>query len=126
MPEVFKSAVAVIKYQQKWLLGLAVTEDDRNNKWTFPAGHIEPGETAFQAAEREAFEEAGVKCRAIGKILTITGKNKTAFIPCNIIITPVLAPNHEFATLGLFSLSQLRSLKLYDDTRLIIEKARKI
>lgn len=28
--------------------------------WTFPSGKIEPGETASEAAEREALEEAGV------------------------------------------------------------------
>jgi len=29
--------------------------------WIFPKGGIQPGEAAWQAAEREAFEEAGVK-----------------------------------------------------------------
>ncbi|MGB8214149.1 MAG: NUDIX domain-containing protein [Anaerolineales bacterium] len=28
--------------------------------WSFPKGRLEPGETAWQAAQREAFEEAGV------------------------------------------------------------------
>jgi 8-oxo-dGTP pyrophosphatase MutT (NUDIX family) len=30
-------------------------------KWVFPKGHIEQGETALIAAQRELFEEAGVK-----------------------------------------------------------------
>jgi 8-oxo-dGTP pyrophosphatase MutT (NUDIX family) len=37
--------------------------------WIFPKGHIEPGETAAEAAVREAEEEAGVEgdvVRAIG------------------------------------------------------------
>jgi 8-oxo-dGTP pyrophosphatase MutT (NUDIX family) len=29
-------------------------------RWTFPKGHVEKGESLFQAAEREAREEAGV------------------------------------------------------------------
>lgn len=33
-------------------------------KWTFPKGHIEPGEQPWQAAAREALEEAG----AVGKV----------------------------------------------------------
>jgi ADP-ribose pyrophosphatase YjhB (NUDIX family) len=34
-------------------------------KWVFPKGHIEAGESAAQAAKRELFEEAGV----IGTVL---------------------------------------------------------
>jgi 8-oxo-dGTP pyrophosphatase MutT (NUDIX family) len=30
-------------------------------RWTFPKGHIKPGESPAQAAEREAAEEAGVR-----------------------------------------------------------------
>ncbi len=30
-------------------------------RWTFPKGHVEPGERPSGAAQREAFEEAGVR-----------------------------------------------------------------
>ncbi len=32
----------------------------RNGRWTLPGGRIDPGEAAFEAAAREAHEEAGV------------------------------------------------------------------
>jgi 8-oxo-dGTP pyrophosphatase MutT (NUDIX family) len=32
----------------------------RSGLWTIPGGRVDPGETPAQAAEREAFEEAGV------------------------------------------------------------------
>jgi len=32
----------------------------RSGLWTIPGGHVDPGETPAQAAEREALEEAGV------------------------------------------------------------------
>ena len=35
------------------------------NLWLAPGGHVEPGELPFQAAEREFFEETGVKVKAI-------------------------------------------------------------
>ncbi len=34
-------------------------------RWSFPGGKIEPGETARQAAEREAWEETGLRVRAL-------------------------------------------------------------
>jgi 8-oxo-dGTP pyrophosphatase MutT (NUDIX family) len=34
------------------------------NKWGLCGGHVEPGETIFAAAEREALEETGLKVKA--------------------------------------------------------------
>lgn len=33
----------------------------RNGRWGLPKGHIDPGELSHTAAEREAYEEAGVR-----------------------------------------------------------------
>ncbi|RDJ04009.1 NUDIX hydrolase [Rhizobium grahamii] len=33
----------------------------RNGRWGLPKGHIEGSETTYAAAEREAFEEAGIR-----------------------------------------------------------------
>jgi 8-oxo-dGTP pyrophosphatase MutT (NUDIX family) len=35
----------------------------RSGRWTLPGGRVDAGETPGQAAEREAFEEAGVSGR---------------------------------------------------------------
>lgn len=34
---------------------------DQYGKWTFPKGHLEAGESAAVAAEREVFEETGIR-----------------------------------------------------------------
>ena len=36
--------------------------------WTFPKGHIEPGETPERAAVREVLEETGYECRIKKKL----------------------------------------------------------
>ncbi len=41
---------------------------DRNGFWTFPKGHIEPGETPEAAAVREVREETGVAARPLAPL----------------------------------------------------------
>jgi 8-oxo-dGTP pyrophosphatase MutT (NUDIX family) len=41
----------------------------RNGRWGIPKGHVEPGETSWEAAEREAFEEAGIIGTAIERVV---------------------------------------------------------
>ena len=43
-------------------------------KWNVPAGHLEDGETIFEGAIREIFEETGCKVR-LNKVLPIMSKD---------------------------------------------------
>jgi diadenosine hexaphosphate hydrolase (ATP-forming) len=40
--------------------GEVLVVNQRGRSWSFPKGHLEPGETALDAARREIFEETGV------------------------------------------------------------------
>ena len=42
-------------------LEILLVSSRRNGRWGIPKGHIEPGETTWEAAQREAFEEGGVR-----------------------------------------------------------------
>lgn len=41
---------------------------DRFGRWTFPKGHLEPGETAQQASVREVLEETGVRATVASRL----------------------------------------------------------
>ena len=49
-------------------------------KWTFPKGHVEPGEAPWEAAAREACEEAGAigppTRRALARYLYPSGSDR--------------------------------------------------
>lgn len=60
VPETYKSVLVFIKEDKKWLM-----VRNKFRSWEFPGGHKEQGETIFETAKREAFEEAGVDIQNI-------------------------------------------------------------
>ena len=57
----FASVVCVVKKEGKYLL----CKREDNGLWTIPGGGIEKGETPWQAAIRELFEETGIKATEV-------------------------------------------------------------
>lgn len=54
---------------------------DRFGRWTFPKGHIEPGETAEQAAVREIREETGCAGRIVAPLGQMSYRFQTPLAP---------------------------------------------
>lgn len=66
-PKYWYKQSAVIPYRfQKSVLEILVVSTRKKKNWTIPKGIIEPGLSEKKSAEKEAFEEAGVR----GKLLT--------------------------------------------------------
>ena len=62
-----QAGAIVVRRAKSGPVVLLVTARSNPDHWIFPKGHIEPGETAKEAALREAEEEAGVVARLLGK-----------------------------------------------------------
>lgn len=61
-----QSGAIVVRLDKDEPRVLLVTGRRNPKRWIFPKGHIEKGETAEEAALREAREEAGVVAKPIG------------------------------------------------------------
>jgi diadenosine hexaphosphate hydrolase (ATP-forming) len=59
--------IAVRRQDNQWSVLLVRSKKDPS-VWIFPKGHIEPGESAIDAARRETLEEAGVDGDLIGPV----------------------------------------------------------
>lgn len=55
-PKISHSAGGIVLNDKNQVLVV----NQNNNSWSLPKGHLDPGETARQAAEREIYEESGV------------------------------------------------------------------
>ena len=95
----YKAAVAVIVKDDTVLLGLARADDDRDGKWCFPGGGIDPqdGGDPLLAARREAYEEAGVSIIP-HSILDHPDKPGVAFV-ASFYSSGQPEPNEEFTSL---------------------------
>jgi len=85
----------------KWIF---VRHRDRKS-WELPAGHIEKGETADDAALRELYEETGVKEASIQAIhdysVTIDGHTRYGRIFCAEVVIRESLPKSEIAEITL-------------------------
>jgi 8-oxo-dGTP diphosphatase len=66
-----KVSVAIIEKDGRILIGKRIEDDPIRNKWEFPGGKIEAGETPAQCLQREVFEELGIHVE-IGEFICAT------------------------------------------------------
>lgn len=108
----YKAAIAIVKDRNnRILLGLCKNDDFRNNRWCFPGGHIENGETPKQAAVREVFEETGIRCKPDNERKMFTHDRKDIIFVCCKAISDLPKDSEEMTHIGFFSRKEIRSLR---------------
>lgn len=120
----FTSAVGIVQDRDRWLLGLAKgTGDSRSGKWCHPGGHIKRGESPKKAAEREVYEEIGIRCRAVGEPFRDPKHKNVAFVHCRVTTSgQKIDINHEFSAAGWFRHKDMKTIKLYYNVRKLIDR----
>ncbi len=69
-----KVAAAVLIEKENRVLLVRRGVDPQRGKWTLPAGFIDAGEDPKEAAERESFEETGLKVRVTDLVDVLYGQ----------------------------------------------------
>src|SRR2546430_13052505 len=59
---------------------LLVEASGRRDRWVFPKGHVENGETAADTAQREVGEEAGVRAPTARRLRAVEQKQEGGWI----------------------------------------------
>jgi 8-oxo-dGTP diphosphatase len=95
-------------------------------QWSFPGGKLEPGESAEEAAVREAREEVAVEIKIIGKAgeraVTLPERRFLISVFAARIVSGEAQPGPEASEIGWFAVGDIETLDatpgLFDSARL--------
>lgn len=125
------SATLFDETRQKVLL----TQRMDNGRWCLPGGHMEAGESAAEACEREVWEETGLKVRATkllgvysnpDQLVIYADGQKAFFVVLNFevqLIEGTLGLSNETTAFGYFSLEEMESMPMHGEHKLRVEDA---
>lgn len=125
------SAVIFDETREKVLL----TQRADNGHWCLPGGHMESGESAAEACEREVWEETGLKVRAMrllgvysnpDQLVIYEDGNKAFFVVLNFevqVLEGEVGLSDETTDFGWFSLSEMASMRIHANHQMRVEDA---
>ena len=113
---------AVIRNNNRLLLGQRPQHKRHGGLWEFPGGKIEPDETVYQAIARELKEEMGLVVSGIGECLHSVHDPGSIF---RIEFTETFASGEaramEHQAIGWFTVTQLQTMNLAPSDRLFLD-----
>lgn len=125
------SAVIFNETREKVLL----TQRADNGHWCLPGGHMESGESAAEACEREVFEETGLKVRATrllgvysnpDQLVIYKDGNKAFFVVLNFevqVLEGEVGLSDETTDVGWFTLKDMESMPIHANHKIRVEDA---
>ena len=125
------SAVIFDEQREKVLL----TQRMDNGRWCLPGGHMESGESAAEACEREVWEETGLKVRAArllgvysnpDQLVIYNDGNKAFFVVLNFevqVLEGEVGLSDETTAFGWFSLEEMESMPIHANHKARVEDA---
>ncbi len=125
------SAVIFDEKREKVLL----TQRMDNGLWCLPGGHMESGESAAEACEREVWEETGLKVRAArllgvysnpDQLVIYKDGNKAFFVVLNFevqVLEGELGLSDETTAFGWFSLEEMETMPIHANHKIRVEDA---
>lgn len=125
------SAIIFDESREKVLL----TQRADNGHWCLPGGHMESGESAAEACEREVWEETGLKVRATrllgvysnpDQLVIYKDGAKAFFVVLNFEVEVVegeLGLSDETTAFGWFTLKEMDSMSIHANHQLRVEDA---
>lgn len=118
-----KVAVGVIAMREKRILLQKRRHNPGKGKWSFPAGYVDAGEKAEEAALREVLDEAQVEVRLRGLVgvYSETGSPLIFIVYWGDITGGVPAPGPESLEVELFTLEDIPSLAFPHDEQILLD-----
>jgi diadenosine hexaphosphate hydrolase (ATP-forming) len=124
VPSINQAGAVVVRGQGASAEVLLVSAKRDPSQWIFPKGHVEPGESAAEAALREMREEGGVDGRIIRPIGVSTydsGKDRVR-VSYFLVRYSRAVLTTETRKRRWRSLSEARELVSFDDARELVDK----
>jgi 8-oxo-dGTP pyrophosphatase MutT (NUDIX family) len=125
VPAIIQAGAVVIRGRGTSVRVLLVSAKKDPRQWIFPKGHVEPGESAAEAALREMREEGGVDGRIIRAIGVSTYESGRARVKVSYFLVryrrAVLTT--ETRKRRWRSLDKAREMVSFDDARNLVDKA---
>ncbi len=119
-----QSIAGIIHANGKFMIGKRLPTGEMGNRWEFPGGKVDQGETVEAAITREFFEEMGIVVEIGEKIATVSFENKSG--TSTLTAYAISIPNTddirltEHSEIRWATLSEIEGLSFVDSDRLLL------